>query len=206
MPHMCPMESTRSGRAKAMDQSTIFFFSVSRALMRSSSSPARSFCGMLVVKPASWMAWRRVRCDTRAGSKTKRPLSAPRLTLASVTPSMRPVTRSMREEQAAQCIPPIFSSSTLCSAGAATENPSSRTCSRILSRGASCGSKPRSISWVARLTATFSTPGMAPTTFSMRAEQAAQCIPPTGKRSERDFESMLYPAIYFSCFEPFCTF
>ena len=51
----------------------------------------------------------------------------------------------------------------------------------------SSGSAPGAGSTVAcprgRLTAIWATPGKAPTTRSMRAEQAAQCIPPTVKSS-----------------------
>ena len=43
---------------------------------------------------------------------------------------------------------------------------------------------------VSRLTATDSTPGRAETTFSTRAEQAAQLIPVTWKRSMEDLLSV----------------
>ena len=116
-----------------MAHTTPRLFSARRAAMRASSSPAFSRRGRSVLKPASWMAWRRTRWDTFDGSKTNRPLSAPRLTAASFTPSMAAATRSMRAEQAAQCMPPMRSSSTVSVAGSSTLKPMSRTRPRISS-------------------------------------------------------------------------
>ena len=125
------------------------------------------------------MASRMARRLVCRGSTTKVPVSAARLTSARRTPSIAPTTFSIRLEQEAQCMPVKAISRVTGDSFSTTimVKPNSPTRPAISSGWTSSGSQVRSMLSAARLTLTASTPAMALTTFSIRAEQAAQCMP-----------------------------
>jgi len=87
----------------------------------------------------------------------------------------------MREEQAAQCMPPMARSTVVRDgSGVSSLKPRPATFSAMASRLTCPWSKETRRDSSARLTAMSVTPGMRPTTRSMREEQAAQCMPETG--------------------------
>src|SRR5205085_1254820 len=67
--------------------------------------------------------------------------------------------------------------------GRTVSYPWSRTTARRAAGSVAAGSKATVARPVAKLTPAWATPGAAPSAFSMRAAQAAQCIPRTGTSS-----------------------
>ncbi len=80
-----------------------------RALDAAKRAPASSVAAGVAVKPsfatAAMTSWRTASASPAAGQTSARAVA--RLTLTLSTSGMRPTTRSIREEQAAQCMPPM---------------------------------------------------------------------------------------------------
>ena len=187
---MWPMDRYSTGRAKPKAGMSSRFWASRRsaASRRRCSNSAAVRETICAPNPASAMSWRRTWDLVRAGSYTICAVSEARFTSALMTPSALRSTRSMRAEHAAQVMPVRAKNRVASPLAMLVSNSAPKPASATLAAMACglvwSGSKATVSVSAARLTSALATPSVARRMRSMRAEQAAQCMPVIRARAE----------------------